>query len=385
MYILSENKSLKELSQILGFDNVQADANIERIIFDSKVAREGDLFIPLKGNNFDAEVFVEEVLQKGASVITKQKIFGSTIVVDNVYNSLLDICANKLFESKAKVIFITGSYGKTTLKDMLKSLLGDKCHASKDNENNEFGIPFTILSMPKNTEYLVVECGARNVGDFDLISKKLSCDVFILTAIAANHLSTFKNIENISKTKLKLKECLKSKDNFVDGREIENKNILEKNKEIVRRALNLLSIDEDLKNFTFTPSAGRGNIIKLHGSEIIDQTYNAHPDTVIATAMEEDSSKTVLVLGDMAELGEDENKKHENLLSKLADFQIFVTGKIFKEVIKKIPSKNINFFENKEDFPKNYLVKQLKAGKKVYFKGSRSSKMESYLELLIND
>ena len=46
---------------------------------------------------------------------------------------------------------------------------------------------------------------------------------------------------------------------------------------------------------------------------------------------------------------------------------------------------NINFFENKEDFPKNYLIKQLKAGKKVYFKGSRSSKMESYLELLVND
>ena len=59
--------------------------------------------------------------------------------------------------------------------------------------------------------------------------------------------------------------------------------------------------------------------------------------------------------------------------------------KIFKEVIKKIPSKNINFFENKQDFPKNYLIKQLKAGKKVYFKGSRSSKMESYLGLLIND
>ena len=133
------------------------------------------------------------------------------------------------------------------------------------------------------------------------------------------------------------------------------------------------------------PSTGRGNIIKLHGSEIIDQTYNAHPDTVIATAMEEDSSNTVLVLGDMAELGEDEYKKHEKLLSQLADFQIFVTGKIFKEVIKKIPGKNINFFENKEDFPKNYLIKQLKAGKKVYFKGSRSSKMESYLELLIND
>ena len=164
-----------------------------------------------------------------------------------------------------------------------------------------------------------------------------------------------------------------------------NKNIFEKNKGIIQRILTLLSIDKDLKEFIFTPTAGRGNVIKLHGSEIIDQTYNAHPDTVIATAMEEDSNNTILVLGDMAELGEDENKKHEKVLNHLADFQIFLTGKIFKEVSKKIFNKNLNFFENKQDFPKNYLIKQLKAGKKVYFKGSRSSKMETYLELLIND
>ena len=385
MYSLNENISLKKLSQILGFENVEIDANIERIIFDSKIASKGDLFIPLKGKNYDAEIFIEEALQKGASVLTKQKISGASIVVDDVYSSLLDICANKLNKNKVKVIFITGSYGKTTIKDMLKSLLGDKCHASKDNENNEFGIPFTILTMPKNTDYLVVECGARNIGDFDLISEKLFCDIFILTAIASNHLSTFKNLENISKTKLKLKECLKNEDNFIDGRKIENNNIFEKNKEILQRTLALLSLDTDLEEFIFKPPAGRGNIIKVHGSEIINQTYNAHPDTVIATAREEDSNNTILVLGDMAELGVDENKKHEDLLNHLADFQIFLTGKIFKEVSKKTDNQNVNFFENKQDFPRDYLIKQLKAGKKVYFKGSRSSRMENYLELLLND
>jgi len=385
VYSLNENISLKKLSQILGFENVEIDANIERIIFDSKIASKGDLFIPLKGKNYDAEIFIEEALQKGASVLTKQKISGASIVVDDVYSSLLDICANKLNKNKVKVIFITGSYGKTTIKDMLKSLLGDKCHASKDNENNEFGIPFTILTMPKNTDYLVVECGARNIGDFDLISEKLFCDIFILTAIASNHLSTFKNLENISKTKLKLKECLKNEDNFIDGRKIENNNIFEKNKEILQRTLALLSLDTDLEEFIFKPPAGRGNIIKVHGSEIINQTYNAHPDTVIATAREEDSNNTILVLGDMAELGVDENKKHEDLLNHLADFQIFLTGKIFKEVSKKTDNQNVNFFENKQDFPRDYLIKQLKAGKKVYFKGSRSSRMENYLELLLND
>ena len=63
MYSLNENKSLRELSRILGFENVQTDADIKRIVFDSRIARNGDLFIPLKGKNFDAEIFVEEVLK----------------------------------------------------------------------------------------------------------------------------------------------------------------------------------------------------------------------------------------------------------------------------------------------------------------------------------
>ena len=77
----------------------------------------------------------------------------------------------------------------------------------------------------------------------------------------------------------------------------------------------------------------------------MNQTYNAHPDTVIATAMEEDSSKTILVLGDMAELGEDENKKHENLLSQLEDFQIFITGKFLKKLSRKYLAKILIFLK----------------------------------------
>ena len=87
----------------------------------------------------------------------------------------------------------------------------------------------------------------------------------------------------------------------------------------------------------------------------------------------------------MAELGEDENKKHENLLSQLEDFQIFITGKILKKLSRKNLAKILIFLKINKIFQKNYLIKQLKAGKKVYFKGSRSSKMESYLELLVND
>jgi len=268
---------------------------------------------------------------------------------------------------------------------MLKTILGPSCHATKENENNDFGIPFTILSMPKDCEYLVVECGARKPNDFDLISKYLFCDVFILTSIAENHLTTFKTIENIVNTKMKLKDCLKDKSNFVDGRSVNKESILERNKEIVKQTLSFLSIEKNLDQIDFSPTTGRGNRINKFGGQIIDQTYNAHPDTILATATEEDSEETILILGDMAELGDDEKNIHATLLNQLDDYQIYFTGKIFESLKENIKNQKHIFFKGKQDFPVDYLAKQLKVGKKIYFKGSRSSKMEIYLNMLLND
>ena len=360
---------------------------VERIIFDSRIAQKGDLFIPLKGLNYDGEDFCIDAIDKGAAVLTTRNISGPAPVqkVKDAYKKLLEMCKTKLQELKPTIIFITGSYGKTTVKDMLKNILGPSCHASKENENNEFGIPFTILSMPKTCEYLVVECGARKPNDFDLISNYLFCDVFILTSIAENHLTTFGTVENIVNTKMKLKKCLKDKSNFVDGRSVNKESILERNKDILKKTLELLSKDLELDNISFKPPSGRGNIIDKHNGQIIDQTYNAHPDTVLATANEEDPNETILILGDMAELGDKEHEMHFDLIEKLSKYEIFLTGPIYNGLKDKVENNKVEFFQNEKDFPIEHLSKQLKAGKKIYFKGSRSSKMERYLKILLDD
>jgi UDP-N-acetylmuramyl pentapeptide synthase len=87
----------------------------------------------------------------------------------------------------------------------------------------------------------------------------------------------------------------------------------------------------------------------------------------------------------MAELGDDKDKIHLKVLEQLTNYKIFVTGKIYNRISKKINSKNIVAFNNIKDFPKGILSKMLFEGKNLYFKGSRSSKMESYIEALIND
>ena len=367
--------------------DLNLEYQVERIIFDSRIAQKGDLFIPLKGLNYDGEDFCNDAIDKGAAVLTTRNISGPAPVqkVKDAYKELLEMCKTKLQELKPTIIFITGSYGKTTVKDMLKNILGPSCHASKENENNEFGIPFTIMSMPKTCEYLVVECGARKPNDFDLISNYLFCDVFILTSIAENHLTTFGTVENIINTKMKLKKCLKDKSNFVDGRNVNKESILERNKEILKKTLGLLSKDVELDNISFKPPSGRGNIIDKHNGQIIDQTYNAHPDTVLATANEENPNQTILILGDMAELGDKEHEMHFDLIEKLSKYEIFLTGPIYNGLKDKVENNKVEFFQNEKDFPIEHLSKQLKAGKKIYFKGSRSSKMERYLKILLDD
>ena len=184
---------------------------------------------------------------------------------------------------------------------------------------------------------------------------------------------------------MELKNCLRDKSNFIDGRSIIKESILEKNREILRQTLRLLTIEMELDNISFNPPSGRGSIIKKHAGHIIDQTYNAHPDTVLATAYEQDANETILILGDMAELGSEEREIHYNLIKKLSKYEIFLTGDIYIGLKDRLENRKVGFFQNEQDFPNEYLSKQLKAGKKVYFKGSRSSKMERYLKILLDD
>ena len=385
MYKVEGLKKLSDYANTLGIASPEIDCDITSIKFDSRHSKSNDLFIPLKGQKFNGEDFTESALGNGAAAITEKKLNGLALNVKNVYECLLNLARKNLENIRPKIIFITGSYGKTTIKDMLKHHLGDQCHCSRENENNEFGIPFTILSMPTDTKFLVVECGARKKNDFDLISQNLFCDIFIVTSIASNHLESFGDLESIINTKLKLKDCLINKNNFIDGREISEANLQLHNQKIVDLTMSLLGITDLLDHDSFVPTKGRGNRISKSNGEIIDQTYNAHPKTIYETVAMENSDKTTLILGDMAELGKDELNIHIDVLTNLKEYEIFVTGSLFKEAIKQSETSNVKYFNGLEDFPKETLIERLDDGYNLYFKGSRSSKMEQYLNLIIDD
>ena len=384
MYKLNGLRDLEQIAKFLGSSATNSMV-INEIVFDSRQAKKNSLFVPLKGEQFDGEEFVQDCLNRGAACLSVNSYEGAVIQVPNVYTALLKLAQQKLEYLSPVTFFITGSYGKTTVKDMLKFFIGADCHATSSNENNEFGIPFTILSMPESAKFLVVECGARKQGDFEEISSILKCDVFILTGIADNHLETFGSIKEIENTKLQLRCSLRNKANFIDGRVIQETNYERFNKLLVERALSLINLEKEIHNDDFVPSSGRGNEIEFYEGKIIDHTYNASPHTMISTANKHDPKQTILILGDMAELGDAEEKLHLSTLNELKEYQIFVTGNIFKKVFLKAEPKQLTYFQGISDFPKDIFVKLLKEGKNLYFKGSRSSKMENYIEALIND
>ena len=149
--------------------------------------------------------------------------------------------------------------------------------------------------------------------------------------------------------------------------------------------INKLSISKERDINSYQPSQGRGKIINAMGGSIIDQTYNSSPSTLIATVAPYSNKNTSLILGDMAELGESELDQHVKILDHFHEYKVWVTGPIFKQAISKTKSKNVNYFENEHEFPSAAFRLLLQNNENLYFKGSRSSKMERFIELLLND
>ena len=118
MYKVEGLKKLSDYADALGVASPEIDCDITSIKFDSRDSKSNDIFIPIKGQKFNGEDFTESALGNGAAVITEKNLNGLTLKVKNVYECLLKLAKINLENIRPKIIFITGSYGKTTIKDM---------------------------------------------------------------------------------------------------------------------------------------------------------------------------------------------------------------------------------------------------------------------------
>jgi len=200
----------------------------QQITTDTRKLTKGGLFFALKGENFDANTFVEQAVDKGcAYAVTDNQVYanGKTILlVEDVLTALQDLAKYHRSRLNLKVIGITGSNGKTTNKELICAVLSKKYNVSATvgNLNNHIGVPLTLLALTTAHEIAIVEMGANHQGEIDMLCHIADPDFGIITNIGKAHLEGFGGLEGIKKGKSELYRYLKPKNGsiFINGDDI---------------------------------------------------------------------------------------------------------------------------------------------------------------------
>jgi len=192
------------------------DRNITGISTDSRKVNEGDLFVAIVGERFDGHQFISQAFKKGAiACLVEKNVTPASdkvvIKVKDTKKAMGDIAKRCREKVDVPIIAITGSVGKTSTKEMIASVLGVKYNVLKtrENFNNEIGLPLTLFELDSFHQIGILEMGARNFGDISYLTSICKPDIVIITNIGLSHIERFGSRQNILKAKLEILEGLK--------------------------------------------------------------------------------------------------------------------------------------------------------------------------------
>ena len=209
------------------------DWSVTGVSIDTRTLQEGDLFVALKAAR-DGHDFVAQALASGAgAALVTHRPEGVAedaplLIVDDVLTALEDLGRAARARTKARVVAVTGSVGKTSTKEMLRDVLGTqgKTHAAEASYNNHWGVPLTLARMPADTKYAVIEIGMNHPGEIAPLAKMARPHVVMITTVAAAHLEAFENIDGIAREKAAICEGLEPKGTAVLNGDLSNSQIL---------------------------------------------------------------------------------------------------------------------------------------------------------------
>ncbi len=182
---------------------------------DTRTIKEGELFVALKGENFDGNDYLAKAMELGAvALITDDEKRvpdgANAVIVEDTVKALGLLANHYRFKLGCKVIAVTGSVGKTSTRNMITEVLktGLKVHSTKANNNNEIGMSKTILSAPEDAEAIVVEMGMRGPGQISYLTKIARPDIAIITNIGYSHIGILESKDAIMNAKMEITEGL---------------------------------------------------------------------------------------------------------------------------------------------------------------------------------
>ncbi len=205
--------SASEVARAAGGRLLGPDVELSGISIDSRTAASGELFVPVVAER-DGHHFIDDALAAGAAAyLTSEAPRGATaVVVDDTAAALAELGRHARNQFDGPVVGITGSVGKTSVKDMAAAAIGANrpTHASPMSFNNELGVPLTLVNCPEDAEAVVVEMGARGMGHIAWLCSLAQPTVGVVTAVGAAHTELFGNVEAVAEAKGEMVESLEA-------------------------------------------------------------------------------------------------------------------------------------------------------------------------------
>ena len=210
-------------------NEIKSDINVKNfhgIAIDTRVLKKNNLFLTIKGKNNNGVKFIPEALKKGAKYIISSKTLKNfpkkfTIKVKNELNFLNNFAILKRKYSTAKIVAITGSAGKTSLKNLISELLKifGKTFCSPKSYNNHYGVPLSLSLLSTNNRYGVFEVGMSKAGEINKLSKMIKPHIGIITNVGEAHIENFKNLKGIAKAKGEIINNIQEKGTIILNRD----------------------------------------------------------------------------------------------------------------------------------------------------------------------
>lgn len=440
---------LSQLAELLATEYSGEDVDVLGVCTDTRKLIPGQLFVALKGPNFDGHNFVSKAIEQGASAcLVDQPVEGiNQLVVADTRLALGELARQWRQRLSLKVIGVTGSNGKTTVKEMLASILSTdgEVLATRGNLNNDIGMPLTLLELDDGYDYAVIEMGANHHGEIAYLTDIARPDVALITNAGMAHLEGFGSVEGVSRAKGEIYQGLgndgiaiinnddtysdywkdlnterqvisfglqQGADVFADiviretaqqlnihsaqGQVTVNLNLLGKHNAMNALAATAAAIAVEIPLSRIKigleklqPVNGRLQLKSgIRGSRVIDDTYNANPTSLHAAldVLSEFPGQHYLALGDMGELGNDAEAMHADAGMQARQSgvgRLYTLGNLARHAASSFGKHSYSFDDHKSMVEQ--ITQDLEQDVTLLVKGSRRMQMEKIIAACVPD